>query len=137
MEETIHSVDLKNIKQRAFRSIMKFNQQAKKTLEDAHSILQKKKKQRWLGYLKFFKTKSCGLRVRFEALKEATEKRIKHKYILQWVQEYDNEWVVKEITTKRETRTKLAWFTELKREYTFSKICDKYLSEKTKVVMQV
>jgi len=101
-------------------SFAKFNCDTADTLSYFKDILMKKKKQRLFNYLRYFKNKKLDLRVRYEALKDATEKRIKHCFILKWVKEYDNQWVIKELKTKQELKIKFKWFAEFKREHQFN-----------------
>lgn len=98
----------------------KFNSDTRDTLEYFKEILIKKKKQRLFNYLRYYKNKKLDLKIRFAALKDATEKRIKHSFILKWVKEYDNQWVIRQLKAKQELKIKSKWFEEFKREHKFN-----------------
>ena len=106
---------------KVLNSLIKYNIDSNETLEYFKDILKKKKKQRLFNSLRYFKNKNLDLKVRYEALKDATEKRIKHSFILRWVKEYDNQWVIKELKLKQELKIKSLWFSELKHEYIINK----------------
>lgn len=71
-------------------------------------ILESKKKHRILTHMRHYKNKQLSLKLRYDTLKEATDKRIKYRFILQWIRQYDIEWSIKELRDKRETKLKSA-----------------------------
>ena len=67
--------------------------------------------------MKYYKNKQVDLKCRYETLKEATDKRIKYRFILKWIRQYDVEWSIKELTYKREMNIKSACFIEIVKQH--------------------
>lgn len=60
-------------------------------LEHKKSVLIKQKKLRIFSYLKNYKNQQIDLNSKFNILKEKTEKKLKCKFMVEWVQQYDTE----------------------------------------------
>jgi len=130
LQNVIQKVDIECKKRTVFDSIKIFNLQTTSVVVEFKQILELKKKERFLGYIQYYKNRKQELQMRHDALKEATEKRIKHRFILTWVSKYDIQWNIKDLKFRREQTMKISWFMALFKQVSVKKTCSAHLLQK-------
>ena len=130
LEHVIHNVDIDSRKLGLIKLLKNFNTQTEERVTEYKNILAAKKKQRFLNYIRYYKNKRADLKVRYNALKEATEKRIKHRFILHWVRQYDIEWNIKDMKIRREHNIMINWFCACLREVNVNKSLTTLVTQK-------
>lgn len=79
LDKVVRNVYVTSLKRTMFLSIKAFNSNTKADHVNHVATLEKKKLQRYLNYLRYYKNKKQGLKAKHKILKKATESRLKHK----------------------------------------------------------
>jgi hypothetical protein len=130
MFECIKNVDIAVKKKSLIDMLKEFNAKTNENIEKYQELLLLKKKLRLFNAFRYNRDRNCDLKIRFEALKEATDKRIKHRFILKWVEKYDLEWNIKNMQLLREQKIKSVFMSTLLYETNKHKMLKIHLEKK-------